>query len=100
MAEVHVFIIVIEPLVKTPQAFQQVRTKQLATSGLPVDRSFRIAMPPHIDVRKKQIGNVAEKTQIKSCDPFSPDRRKRPCGTLVRTICVQNAASESSRFGV
>src|SRR5712671_1663496 len=94
-AEVH-FLAVIEKLfVESAQALEKVAAKHYAATGLPVYCTFGVAEPVAIFFIGEECGDPGE---AKSRYPITPDSRKESSRYLIRSVGIQNAATEGAGF--
>src|ERR1019366_9882482 len=95
-AQIGLFEMIEELLVKTSHSFKEFTTEHYAASTLPINGPFGIAFPSRISIGNEHVRKIGKGPQIKSCDPFTPVGRKRTAGNLVRAIWIEDSASKST----
>src|ERR1700730_18396678 len=94
-AQIHFLVVVEELLVESAQVFEEVPAKHYATAGLPIDGALRIA-PPARGFLIDEIGGQPRKAKRRN--PVTPDCWEKARGNLIRSVRVQDAATEGSSF--
>src|ERR1700730_9300038 len=94
-AQIHFLEVVEELLVESAQVFKEVSTKHYATAGLPIDGALRIAPPARVFLID-EIGGQPRKAKRRN--PVTPDWWEKARGNLIRSVRVQDAATEGSSF--